>query len=302
MLSELENFPIETIDSSLLVEKKISLRMARLDKIHPIVSGNKVYKLLYFIQEAKKKNHSAIITFGGAYSNHLVATAFFCKEAGIKAIGIVRGEQPDKLSHTLLNCIEFGMDIRFVSRFDYAHATPENLCNYLEIDEDNSLIIPEGGYHTLGAKGAEKIMEVLSNSSPTHICTAVGTGTTLAGICAKKNVDQHIIGVPVLKGLKDIPQRMIHLLGKENDYLPIIWDEYHFGGYAKSTPLLLSFMNEFYNKNKIPTDFVYTAKMMFGVMEKIQNGFFPEGSRIICLHTGGLQGNKSLPEGMLNFG
>ncbi len=301
MLPELENYPIEKLNTAFLSEKKIRLSIARLDKIHPVVSGNKAYKLLYFIKEAKEKNYSTIITFGGAYSNHIVSTAFYCKEAGIKSVGIIRGEKPEKLSHTLLNCIEYGMELRFIARFDYAHTSAENLCNQLGLDVNNSMIIPEGGYHSTGAKGAGKIMNELFCYQPTHICTAVGTATTLAGLFANKNDNQEIIGIPVLKGMKDIQERMNHLIGEVNESLPTIWNEYHFGGYARSTPALINFMNDFYTNYNIPTDFVYTGKMMYGVMDKIQNNFFPEGSNIICLHTGGLQGNKSLPTGLLIF-
>lgn len=301
MFSLTENYPIQTINAPFLNEKRISLSIARLDKIHPVVSGNKAFKLIYFIKEAKEKNYSGIITFGGAYSNHIVSTAFFCKEAGIKSVGIIRGEKPETLSHTLLNCIEYGMELIFTTRLDYSRSSAEKLCKDLHLNTNNCMIIPEGGYHPIGAEGAGKIMDTLARYQATHICTAVGTATTLAGIFSNKNEHQQVIGVPVLKGMKDIPQRMNHLLGDTGNELPLIWDEYHFGGYARYTPELFEFMNNFYMKYKIPTDFVYTSKMLFGVMDKIENNFFPEGSRIICLHTGGLQGNKSLTEGTLVF-
>lgn len=281
-------------------EKKVQLTIARLDKLHPVVSGNKLFKLHYFLKEATA-SHKKILTFGGAYSNHLVATAYAANELGIPAIGLVRGEKPPEESHTLQLCRKYGMHLEFIPRTEYKNIHEPYFLNQIQNDHGECIIIPEGGYHPLGAKGASLIMERLHIKDPTHICVPVGTATTLAGLLSGAKEKQQIIGFPVLKNLTDIGSRISWLIGKNYlDKLKII-DEYHFGGYAKATNELISFMNVFYKDHQVPLDFVYTAKMMFGTMIKIGLRYFPEGSNIICLHTGGLQGNNSLQNDTLVY-
>ncbi|MEO5944454.1 MAG: pyridoxal-phosphate dependent enzyme [Ferruginibacter sp.] len=298
MLFNIENITFERID---ITQTNIQLLVARLDKIHPIVSGNKLFKLHYFLQEALATSHKTILTFGGAYSNHLVATAFACKELHLKSIGIVRGEKREILSGTLQQCIDFGMQLQFISRDEYKNADDENFNAQLKNNYGDFILVPEGGYTAKGATGAALIMQLLKNKNATHIVTATGTATTLAGLLLKAEKDQQIISVPVIKNMHDIEDRLLFLTGKNNFDCLQIFDGYHFGGYAKKTPELINFINDFYKEYAVPTDFVYTAKMMFGVMEKINNGYFPAGSTIICLHTGGLQGNLSLPPGTLIY-
>jgi len=295
------NAPIEELHDELLLQKKISLSVLRLDKIHPIVSGNKLFKLHYFVQQALQSVHETIITFGGAYSNHLVATAFACHEYGLKCIGIVRGEHPKQLSHTLQQCMEYGMTLKFISRTAYAKKEYPDQLNDININFDDAVIIPEGGYDALGAKGAALIWDVMGENNYSHICTAVGTATTLAGLlsCA---IQQEIIGVPVLKGMHDIDNRLDFMLGNNfKKELLQIFNQYHFGGYAKKNSELIDFMNYLWQQHQLPTDFVYTAKLFFAIYDKIKNNYFTEGSHILTLHTGGLQGNKSLPSGTLLF-
>src|SRR6478736_7475505 len=178
MLFDIHNIIFGKLNSDLLSRKGIELSIARLDKIHPVVSGNKLFKLYYFLEVFKNGAYKGIQTFGGAYSNHLVATAFACKQFNIPCRGIVRGERPPELSHTLQQCQAYDMELQFVSRPQYEQ---------LSCDQHSSgdwLIIPEGGYHPLGAKGASLITASLKNTY-THICLAVGTATTLAGILQK---------------------------------------------------------------------------------------------------------------------
>lgn len=281
--------------------KNIRLQVTRLDKLHPIISGNKLFKLHYFIEEALQTNHKRILTFGGAWSNHLLATAYACKLAGIVAIGIVRGDDKVESSNTLKECERLGMKLKFIPREAYRNKEDPHFLHALSAEFGDCLIIPEGGFHPLGAKGASLIMDHLLKHKPTHVCTAVGTATTLAGLLAGKQNSEKIIAVPVLKNMTDIEKRVSSL---NITYTPvdlILFDEYHFGGYAKQTTALLDFMNYLYLENKLPTDFVYTAKMMYAITDKIKNDFFDDGSSIICLHTGGLQGNSSLPVGSLVF-
>lgn len=294
----LENCTVDKLFS----ENNISLSVLRLDKIHPVVSGNKLFKLHYFIEATLRSTHKTILTFGGAYSNHLVATAFACRQAGLNSIGIIRGEKPEILSATLQHCKEYGMQLEFISREKYQQKETELFLQDLKNGFGDCTIIPEGGYHPLGAKGAGLIMDLVAEESFSHICTASGTATTLAGLLLKSNAHQQIISIPVLKGMNDTIQRLAYLTPNNiKEKQLTVFDEYHFGGYAKKTNELVSFMNKLWQQHQLPTDFVYTAKMFYAVYDKIHSGFFHSGSNILCIHTGGLQGNVSLPSGTLNF-
>ena len=297
----LKNISFDKIITDDIINKNVNLTIVRLDKIHNDVSGNKLFKLHYFVEDCLLTAHKTLLTFGGAFSNHLVATAFLCKQKGLKSIGIVRGEEPKTLSHTLARCKNLGMNIRFISRQDYKdfEKSEHDILLLKNIFGDFSLV-PEGGYNSSGAKGASLIMDLIAPNTFSHVCTAVGTATTIAGLLLKKSIDQQIIAIPVIKNMIDIPERLHHL-GVATDNLPVIFSDYHFGGYAKHTSELIAFMNSFYTETQIPTDFVYTSKMMFGIYDKINNGYFKPGSNIVCIHTGGLQGNKSLPIGTLIF-
>lgn len=291
---------IDRIKNDLTKHHNVSLSILRLDEIHPQVSGNKYFKLYYFLQEAVSTNKK-IITYGGAYSNHLAATASACKDLNINCIGIVRGEQPKSLSHTLLFCKELGMQLKFISREDYRNKTHEEVTGKLTNEFGEHILIPEGGFDIKGMKGASLISNFYNNVDYTHICCSVGTATTLAGLINSSRPHQNIIGFSALKNLEYFEQRIQFLLSNKvyNNYSLI--NDYHFGGFAKYNKALINFMKKFYTEFNIPTDFVYTAKMMFGVFDLIEKKYFVEGSKILCIHTGGLQGNISLPADTLNF-
>lgn len=296
---------LQPAESTLIKDKQLELIIARLDLIDPVVSGNKIFKLHYFIEEALQLNKKTIITCGGAFSNHLAATARFCKAKGLKSIGLVRGEAAENISHTLLQCKVDDMKLVYVDRNVYSDINQDNFVLHIpaELDykADDGYFIPEGGFHSLGANGASLITEKISSNASTHIITAIGTATTMAGILKNAVPEQNVLGIPVLKGMTDIETRLAALLPDRTYRPPVIFHDYHFGGYAKKTELLLKFMNDFYLQYQIPTDFVYTGKMMFGTFDLVKKDYFPSGSRIICLHTGGLQGNLSLPKGSLVF-
>lgn len=286
----LERLPISlhSLNHRLLIEKNISLQVARFDLLHPVVSGNKFYKLYYFLQEALGLQTTHITSFGGAYSNHLVATACACMLEGLACTGMVRGEMPAVLSPTLQQCRDYHMTLQFMSRSTFA----DNCLTY-HADKE-AMLIPEGGYHPLGAAGAALMYADANLQSASHICLAAGTATTLAGILQAADHRQQVIAVPVLKGLIDLEERLQYLNGKSHYPNLSIWPQYHFGGYAKKDASLLRFMNDLYEQQQLPTDFVYTAKMLYAVWHQVEQNYFSPGSTIICLHTGGLQGNRSL--------
>lgn len=276
----------------------LTVDVLRLDLLHPVVSGNKWFKLKGHIGAAKDK--TTLLTFGGAYSNHLVATAAAASMNGLKSIGIVRGEAPQTLSHTLLAAKEYGMDLRFVSREDYRNKKIPGAV-YENNDADKIHLINEGGYGPLGMQGAMDILLENDTSSYTHVIAAVGTGTTLAGLVSASLPHQKVIGIPVLKKAYSLQDEIQNLLPQaKHKGFELFWD-YHFGGYAKYNDALFRFMNNFYKQTAIPTDFVYTGKAFFATLDLIGNKHFSPGSKILLVHTGGLQGNASLKKGELIF-
>lgn len=295
------NITFDEINADYLAEKDIRLSVMRLDRIHETVSGNKLFKLQFYIEKCLDSKHKTIVTFGGAYSNHLAATAFLCKQYGIKCIGIVRGNAFTELTHTLITCQENNMHLDFVDAKMYKIIQTLNTEKYITQKFGNCIIIPEGGYGIEGAKGSALIMELLKEKNATNVCTCVGTATTLAGLLMHtKNVEK-IVAVPAIKNMHDIEDRLQEIGIEYNKNRLVILPNYHFGGYAKYNIELIDFMNNFYTNHIIPTDFVYTSKLMYGIIDSIKNNFFPDGSNIICLHTGGLQGNLTLPKGTLIY-
>jgi D-cysteine desulfhydrase len=297
-----QNITIDVLEDDLFTQKQITLSVLRLDKIHPIISGNKLFKQYYFLQKAKELNTTAIITFGGAYSNHLAATAYACKLQNVQCIGIVRGEKPSILSHTLQHCLQNNMQLQFISRAEYDKIKTTEYLIELQNKYPNAIIIPEGGFDELGSNGASLIMDLIKPNTYTHICLAVGTATTLSGILQNTNANQQIIAVPVLKGMIDIEQRIYHLTKEKYNKTQFhVWHNYHFGGYAKKTPELINFMNDCWLKYSLPLDFVYTGKAFYSIIDSIKKDFFAPNSTILFIHTGGLQGNLSLPSNTLLF-
>jgi 1-aminocyclopropane-1-carboxylate deaminase len=294
---QLNNIITQPVFEKLCAEKKISATVLRLDLIHPVISGNKWFKLRYYLDEAKQQNKQTIVTFGGAWSNHIVAVACACSLNGINSIGIIRGEESAIYSDTLKAAAEYEMKFLFINRSDYREKkVPSALIN------PDVYIISEGGYGEKGAEGFATALNYCDKNNFTHFICAVGTGTMMAGIIKAVSDEQQIIGMPVLKNNPELLPSIKKLLGiKELQKNYNLVEGFHFGGYAKHTPQLLSFMNSLYNESGIATDFVYTGKLFFAVQQLIQENYFAPGSRLLVIHSGGLQGNNSLAEGTLIF-
>lgn len=283
---------VQNLQLQIFWEKGIQVDVLRLDQIHPIVSGNKWYKLKYYLKEAVDKNYRSILTFGGAYSNHIVATACAAKEAGLQSIGIIRGEKPHQLSSTLSDAIAQGMHLEFISREDYKSKNDPVFLKGLTEKYPNALIVPEGGAGKLGVMGSKEMLDGIDHTQYTHILCAIGTGTSFEGLSQAAGPGTQMIGIVLLKGMQEVcissPQKqIIHA--------------YHFGGYAKKNDALLAFMNHFFIQTKIPSDFVYTGKLFYAMMDMVEKDVFTVGSRLLVVHSGGLQGNRSLPAGTLVF-
>lgn len=286
---------------NLYQQQGVEAEVLRLDLVHPGVSGNKWFKLKDYMAEAQQQGKTMLLTFGGAFSNHIAATAAACREEGIRCIGVIRGERAPTLSHTLQHALELGMDLYFTSREAYKQKQiPQEVWQHYP--KADVYIINEGGYGVKGRTGAQSILDYCSRERYTHIVAACGTGTTLAGLAAAATAAQSVIGIPVLKNYTAMEAEINALLPAELHSRFTLVHDYHFGGYAKYTPALIAFMNGWYRQTGIPSDFVYTGKLFYAVDDLIRQGYFPPGSRILIVHSGGLQGNDSLPKGTLIFG
>ncbi|MCF6407979.1 pyridoxal-phosphate dependent enzyme [Chitinophaga filiformis] len=280
------NITLQTISPSWLPDN-IKASVLRLDLLHPDVSGNKWFKLRYNLEAAFAQGKTRILTFGGAYSNHIAATAAACRLAGIACTGVIRGERPSVLSHTLQEASLKGMELHFISREAY-RLKNETDWNALYPD---AYIVPEGGNNALGAKGCEEILSLVNDTSFTHIACAVGTGTTLAGLINSAALHQEIRGYVVLKGAAYLEEEILSLLAPSPLPHWQLLHEHHGGGYAKVSPTLREFIRLFYEETHIPLDIVYTGKLLMGFRQDVMDGRYPAGSDVLLIHTGGLQGN-----------
>jgi len=287
-----KNIAFQKIENELTISHKVNLYLLRLDTIDLYSGGNKLFKLKYNLEEAQKQGFKKILTFGGAWSNHLAAAAYVNNKP-LSIIAVVRGEEPKIYSDTLNYCKGKGVELHFVSRSDYRNKTEPSFIEELKNTFGNFYLLPEGGANALAVKGCKEIIDYVPSDFD-YICTPVGSGGTLAGLTAGLKPHQQAIGFSALKGvdyLMDEVNKLIASSEIQNPKFSIIGD-YHFGGYAKTTAELLSFKTNFENKFSIPLDYVYTSKMMYGIFDRIQKGNFKEGSTIVAIHTGGLQGNK----------
>lgn len=277
------------------------VHVLRLDKIHPVVSGNKWFKLKYHLQHALEDNHHTILSFGGAYSNHIVATAFAARSVGMDSIGIIRGEEPAEWSNTLKEARSYGMHLHFISREEYTRKKDPAFIKELRARFGKTYLIPEGGYSTEGMMGAAEILSLTDKSKYTHIVCSVGTGTMMAGLIKASLPSQQLIGISSMKGNHSLEQEIKELLADEHDRPFTLLHDHHFGGYARYNETLIGFMNDLYRQTKIPTDFVYSGKLFFALNDLLEKDRFAADSRILLIHCGGLQGNRSLPAGTLIF-
>jgi 1-aminocyclopropane-1-carboxylate deaminase len=270
----------------------ISLEIKREDLLHPFISGNKFRKLKYNLLQAKAEKQETVLTFGGAYSNHIAAVAYAGKEQGFKTIGVIRGDElGDKIAEnpTLQFAKECGMQFEFVTREAYRFKTEPDFITNLQQKFGSFYLVPEGGTNEYAIKGCEEILTE-EDAMFDYICCAVGTGGTISGIINSAFPHQKVLGFPALKGdfLKDEIRKFA-----TNKNWELITD-YHFGGYGKVNEELIQFINQFYKQTQVPLDPIYTGKMVFGVIDLIQKDYFPHNSKILLIHTGGLQGIQGM--------
>lgn len=273
---------------TLAFPSSVQLTIKRLDLIHPQISGNKFYKLKYNLLAAQQQGLTQVLTFGGAFSNHIAATAYAAQRFGFESIGMIRGEElaTRDLNPTLQTAQDFGMQLHFVSRAEYRLRHEAEYIQRLQLQYPQAFIVPEGGSNALALQGTQEILSEDDRKNYDVICCAVGTGGTIAGLIESSSEQQQILGFSALKG--DFLKRDIQQWTNKSNWS--LTDAYCCGGYAKTTVELLQFMQHFEQKYAISLEQVYTAKMMMGLFDLIQQQYFPENSRILAIHTGGLQG------------
>jgi len=274
------------------ISANVTLVVKREDLVHPYISGNKFRKLKYNLLEAKSKNHTKLLTFGGAFSNHISAVAAVGRELGFETIGIIRGEELAGSANenpTLQYARQCGMRLEFVSRYQYRMKETEVFIESLQQQFGDFYLIPEGGTNALAISGCEEIL-TSEDTIFDYICCAVGTGGTIAGLINSSKPHQHILGFPALKG--SFLQAEIRKFVRNENWSLI--SDYHFGGYGKINEELVRFLNTFHQQTGIPLDPIYTGKLFFGVMDLISKDYFAYGSKILLIHTGGIQGIKGM--------
>jgi len=286
------------------VEGNVRLFLKREDLVHPYISGNKYRKLKYNVAFAKANNYKTLLTFGGAYSNHIAATAVAGKMYDFNTIGVIRGDElGDDLDKTLkenttLNqAASYGMKFKFISRALYKQKEEKQFLSTLKKEFPDAYILSEGGTNKLAIKGCEEILKP-SDLSFDYICCAVGTGGTISGIINATDLSQKVIGFPVLKG--DFLMNEIEKYTNKMNWE--LQQTYHFGGYAKVSEPLVGFINDFKKSYNIALDPIYTGKMMYGIFDLISTGYFSQNSRILAIHTGGLQGIAGINKKLQNKG
>ncbi|MBL4745723.1 MAG: 1-aminocyclopropane-1-carboxylate deaminase/D-cysteine desulfhydrase [Flavobacteriaceae bacterium] len=287
---------VDEVFFSEIKDKKVAVFIKREDALHPFISGNKFRKLKYNLRQAQKEHHDVLLTFGGAYSNHIAATAAAGKEFGFQTIGVIRGDELARKSveelhknPTLKFAASQGMKFHFVSRSAYRLKTEASFIQDLRTEFGSFYLVPEGGTNALAVKGCEEILTE-DDSKYDVICAAMGTGGTLSGIINASKSHQKVLGFPSLKG-DFLNNEVQQFVTKENWEINL---DYSFGGYGKVTETLIHFINQFKKETGIPLDPIYTGKMLFGVMDLIKNDYFAEGTDILLIHTGGLQGIEGM--------
>ena len=292
--SQFDSIPkITSVNSSLFGSSKVKVSILRLDELHPQLSGNKWFKLKYNLEQASKQHCKTLVSFGGAWSNHLHALAWAGKEFGFNTVAYVRGELIEPLNPCLQDASDWGMELRALSREDYKRKDDPAFLNNLIRDVHSPYVIPEGGGNSLGIQGCSDILEGIEQGKFDCISLACGTGTTMAGILTAAQVP--ILGIQVLKGDGYLSNEVVAYLQTLSINPTVSWqvrDEFHRGGYARTDQTLLDFCQYFEDETSVPLEPVYSGKMFMALAELIKSEYFQKGAHILAVHGGGLQGNR----------
>lgn len=296
--------PLQKIDHPLFSRHDVELFIKREDLVHPLISGNKWYKLKHNLLHARAQGFTRLVSFGGAFSNHLHALAFAGHYFGFETIGYIRGEVSEPLNPTLADAVGWGMRLEPLSRSQYRRRHEIDFVQQLVEPLQRCFVIPEGGANEWALAGCADIVTGISQQLPDYdyVCLPCGTGATLAGVTAALAVSEHagnvqVLGFSALKGNKSLVGEVSTMLtdftGADINNWQII-DEFHGGGFAKITPELIAFMQQWYQQTGIALEPLYTGKMLLGLCELVERGFFPAGAKIVAVHTGGMQGIRGM--------
>lgn len=292
MLHFEKNSPLQQIHEQLFSEHKITVYIKRDDQIHPQISGNKWRKLKYNLRHAKEKGIEQILSFGGAYSNHIHALAHAGKEYDLKTIGIIRGEYDPK-NPTIKQAQAAGMTVRFINRSDYRKRHEQEFLDELEKQYPNTMIIPEGGSNKYALQGLSELVIEIPQHKANYIICPCGSGGTSAGILKALAPQQKLISIAVLKKAEYLKQEIVNLAQTTDAQLAFM-TEFHQGGYGKITPALIDFISTFKAQHNIQLEPIYNGKMMMAFYQLVEQGYFPQNTTITLIHTGGLQGINGL--------
>ncbi len=289
--------PLERVRHPRIAERGLELYVKREDLLDPRLSGNKSHKLRLNLAAARARGCQRVVSFGGAYSNHLHALAWAGRQAGLQTVGVVRGELVQPLNATLRDAEEWGMQLVPVSRSEYRRRDDPDYVAAVSARYGGAYVIPEGGANALGVAGCSSWARQIREQCPDldYLCVACGTGATLAGLIAGVGPGPRVLGFSALKGDAGVTQRVQEWLAGHSATAQ--WDiipQYHFGGFAKLDAALVTFMDGWHARTRIPLEPVYTAKMFFGILALAEAGYFVSGAKIVAVHSGGLQGLRGM--------
>lgn len=284
--------PLQSVRDAATERAGVELLVKRLDLVHPYVSGNKWYKLKYNLAAARQLGHQTLLTFGGAFSNHVYATAAAGRLFGFRTIGLIRGEAHLPLNPVLQFAAGCGMQLHYIDRQTYQQKHTDPFIQQLTAQFGPFYLLPEGGSNALAVQGCAEILADLP-APVDYVCCACGTGSTLAGLLAGADANHlgqaQFLGFPVLKGGDFLASAIADLVGKPVERLTLL-TQYHFGGYAKTKPALQAFIAQFMAQHPIPLEPVYTGKLFYGVYDLLQQGYFFNGAKVLVVHSGGIRG------------
>jgi len=304
MLDQAVESALERVIHPLLVKKRVNFFVQRADLTHPQISGNKWYKLKYNLQEAKAQGYRTVLSFGGGYSNHLHALAFAGNQYQLKTIGMIRGEVSEPLNPTLQDATDWGMRLIYLSRAEYKRRFEGQFLDQITRGFEPCYLVPEGGANQLALKGCAELAQAIEKQTSMfdYLCVPCGTGATLAGLVSGlRQPETKVLGFCALKGLLDIEGKVMRWLQDAAVTRPVQWEilhDFHCGGFAKLSPELLRFMDDWSTFSPIPLEPIYTGKMFYGIFRLLEQDYFAPGARIVAIHTGGLQGLRGMQKKM----
>lgn len=294
MWAGLKQSPLQTLQSPLLQQAGVSLSVKREDLVDAELGGNKWRKMKYNLEAAHQQHHNTLLTFGGAWSNHIYATVAAGKRLGYHTIGLIRGENYTPLNPTLQFATDCGMRLEYLDRITYRNKNSPGFISQLHEKYGAFYLLPEGGSNVLALQGCAEIIDEI-NQPFDVVCAACGTGATLAGLITGLSNKQQAIGFAALKGAAFLADDVHQFLQQAGVTELNNWQlntDYHFGGYARIDHKLINFIKAFNDEFGIELDAVYTGKMFYGLFDLIRKGYFEKGTRIVAIHTGGIQGNR----------